>query len=113
MILKDDPVRSQALRDSAKGQRCTLRIPGICNHNDETTVLAHMPFGHGGWATKASDDHAAFACSDCHDMLDGRHRVSIGIEPVVVLECCIRGMGETRAIWRQQGLVLYKGDRRK
>ncbi|EIC2853121.1 DUF1364 domain-containing protein, partial [Escherichia coli] len=29
------------LRKAAKGQMCTVRIPGYCNHNPETSVLAH------------------------------------------------------------------------
>ena len=30
------------LRKSAKGQLCLVRLPGVCNHNAETTVLAHL-----------------------------------------------------------------------
>ncbi len=26
------------LRKAAKGQMCTVRIPGYCNHNPETSV---------------------------------------------------------------------------
>ena len=29
------------LRKAAKGQMCQIRIPGSCNHNPETSVLAH------------------------------------------------------------------------
>ncbi|WP_157795538.1 nuclease domain-containing protein, partial [Escherichia coli] len=29
------------LRKAAKGQICQIRIPGYCNHNPETSVLAH------------------------------------------------------------------------
>ncbi len=29
------------LRKAAKGQMCQIRIPGYCNHNPETSVLAH------------------------------------------------------------------------
>lgn len=29
------------LRKAARGQMCTVRIPGYCNHDPETSVLAH------------------------------------------------------------------------
>ncbi|ECK2143415.1 DUF1364 domain-containing protein, partial [Salmonella enterica subsp. enterica serovar Enteritidis] len=29
------------LRKAARGRECQVRIPGYCNHNPETTVLAH------------------------------------------------------------------------
>ncbi|MGP1224396.1 nuclease domain-containing protein [Serratia marcescens] len=35
--------RGKTRRDSARGHRCTLLIPGICNGNSETTVLCHFP----------------------------------------------------------------------
>ena len=28
-------------RKEAKGRECMVRLPGICNFNPETTVLAH------------------------------------------------------------------------
>lgn len=72
MIKKPAKVRSKALRKSANGQACTLRLPGICNGDTETTVLAHVNFGGNGMATKESDLSACYACSACHDALDGR-----------------------------------------
>ncbi|WP_170709125.1 nuclease domain-containing protein, partial [Escherichia coli] len=29
------------LRKAARSRACTVRIPGVCNHNPETSVLAH------------------------------------------------------------------------
>ena len=48
------------------------RIPGICNHNPETTVLAHL--NGGGMGMKQPDLLGAWCCSDCHDVIDGRNR---------------------------------------
>ncbi|MER2105083.1 MAG: nuclease domain-containing protein, partial [Pseudomonas atacamensis] len=45
-------VSSKKLRASANGQECTVRMPGICNHNPETTVLAHLPCGQKGMGIK-------------------------------------------------------------
>ena len=67
------PIRIKQIRDSARGQVCTVQIPGVCNNNPETTVLAHYQApGHGGMGTKSDDSSAAYACSSCHDTLDGR-----------------------------------------
>ncbi len=44
------------LRKAAKGQMCQIRIPGYCNHNPETSVLAHYRLaGTCGTATKPHD----------------------------------------------------------
>lgn len=58
------------LRKEARGRDCMVRIPGVCNHNPETTVLAHL--SGGGMGRKRHDLHGAWCCSDCHDVLDGR-----------------------------------------
>ena len=61
------------LRKFAKGKECQLRIPGICNHNPETTVLCHLRLGNvAGVGQKPPDLCAVHACSGCHDALDGR-----------------------------------------
>ncbi|WP_032169413.1 nuclease domain-containing protein, partial [Escherichia coli] len=51
------------LRKAAKGQICQIRIPGYCNHNPETSVLAHYRLaGTCGTAIKPHDMQAAIAC---------------------------------------------------
>lgn len=47
-----------------------VRIPGVCNGNPETTVLAHL--NGGGMGMKKPDLLGAWCCSSCHDMIDGR-----------------------------------------
>ena len=60
-------------RKSAKGQPCMVRIPGVCNGNPETTVLAHYRLaGYCGTGLKPDDDMAAWSCSACHDECDRR-----------------------------------------
>lgn len=60
------------LRKLARGQPCLVRIPG-CNGGGETTVLAHYRLaGTCGVGMKPDDSQAAFACSHCHDVCDGR-----------------------------------------
>lgn len=61
------------LRKLAKGMDCQVRLPGICNFNPETTVLAHYRLaGTCGTGMKPPDLLGAWACSSCHDAVDGR-----------------------------------------
>ncbi|MCK5132668.1 MAG: DUF1364 family protein [Candidatus Sabulitectum sp.] len=55
---------------SAKDQICQIRLPGSCNGNPETTILAHL--GGAGMAMKHLNIHGAYACSGCHDAVDFR-----------------------------------------
>ena len=62
------------LRKLARGRDCQIRLPGICNFNPETTVLAHYRMsGVSGMGMKAPDICAAWACSACHSYVDS-HR---------------------------------------
>ncbi|WP_163557553.1 nuclease domain-containing protein [Halomonas sp. NO4] len=72
MYLKPQPIRSKQVRDAARGERCTLQILGVCNHDDSTTVLSHLPDESHGMARKGDDISACFACHACHDVIDGR-----------------------------------------
>lgn len=68
-------MRQSKLTKAAKGRECQVRIPGICNGNPETTVLAHYRLsGTCGIGTKPNDLQGAWACSACHDVIDGRSR---------------------------------------
>lgn len=61
------------IRASARGEECTLRFPGVCNENPQTTVLCHsnrLEDGKG-MGLKAPDDRACYGCSSCHAFLDG------------------------------------------
>lgn len=61
------------LRKLSRGKECLLRLPGVCNHNSETTVLAHVRRGGvAGAGQKPPDLCGVWACSDCHDVMDGR-----------------------------------------
>lgn len=72
--MKRIPYRNPKLLKAARWQQCTLQVPGICNGDTETTVAAHSNYGEDGkgMGQKADDHCIAFACSSCHDWLDGR-----------------------------------------
>lgn len=60
---------------AARGRECQVRIPWVCNGNPETTVLAHYRMaGTNGMGYKPNDLQGAWACSSCHDLIDGRTR---------------------------------------
>lgn len=60
---------------SAKGEDCTL-ILGNCSGN-ETVVLCHIGKNRG-MGIKCSDHFAVYACSNCHDIIDGRAGWDVG-----------------------------------
>ena len=61
------------LRQFARGKPCMVRIPHVCNHNTETTVLAHIRRANvAGMGQKPPDTCAVWACSACHDAMDWR-----------------------------------------
>lgn len=57
----------------ARGMDCMVRLPNVCNHNPETTVAAHYRLsGLCGMGIKPPSLLTAWACSACHDEIDGR-----------------------------------------
>lgn len=69
------PLSATKLRKLARGRECQVRIPGVCNGDPATTVLAHL--NGGGMGMKRSDLSGAWACSSCHDVIDGRAQAAI------------------------------------
>jgi hypothetical protein len=54
---------------SARDEDCTLLL-GNCS-GSETVVLCHIGKNRG-MGFKCGDHFAIYACSDCHDIIDGR-----------------------------------------
>lgn len=86
-------------RKEAKGRECQVRLPGICNFNSETTVLAHYRL-HSGVALKPDDIQGAWACSACHDECDRRTRK---MDTEYVRLAHAEGVMRTQAILRKEG----------
>ena len=92
------------LRKAAQGQECMVRLPGICNHNPETTVLAHVRLaGVSGMGIKADDLLGAWCCSACHDAIDRRSNMDLDRDYVRLAH--LEGMVRTIAQLRKEGLV--------
>lgn len=101
MHAKPFTVVSQRLRDSARGEPCTLRLDG-CDGGGETTVLAHL---RGKWALgiakKPHDTFGVYACSNCHR----REEMSLGCTD----HDRLRALYETQNALISAGLISIKG----
>ena len=65
-------IHSKKMRDSARGEECTLEILGVCSYNTETVVLCHFPDESGVMGSKVDDFCAGYACHTCHTAIDQR-----------------------------------------
>ena len=66
-------IKSKAITDSARGEKCTMNIAAWCRDDPATTVYAHFPLGTGG-SNKLNGDlgNGGYACFMCHQVIDGR-----------------------------------------
>lgn len=66
------------LRKEARLRDCQVRIPGVCNRDPETVVLAHYRLaGHSGTGLKPHDLLGAYCCHSCHLAVDGQMKTSL------------------------------------
>lgn len=105
--MKSKGSRMTPIRKAARGQDCTLRIPGVCNFDPDTTVLCHSNnLADGkGMGLKAPDTEACFGCSACHDVLDGRRSRPHFMSPYMMEGAFIRAKAATHVILRRLGLI--------
>lgn len=89
------------LEQSARDRECQVRIPMVCNRNSETVVLAHVGKSHMG--AKCSSLIATFACSDCHDAIDGRVRTGYSKAELDLM--AREGVERTQLTWLKEGLL--------
>lgn len=98
--------RSKKIMKSAKGEACTVRLIGTCNSNPETTVFAHIG-KRRGMAIKSADYFGVYACSSCHDAIDGRAKYDTDLNPNLP-EDLLRGLEETQEKLVDKGLMEVK-----
>lgn len=92
------------LRKLAQGRECMIRLPGICNHNRETVVLAHVRLaGVSGMSIKSDDALGAYACSACHDAVDRRSHLDLQRDYVRLAH--LEGVIRTIAVLRREGVL--------
>ena len=90
------------LRKEAKGRECQIRIPGACNGDPDTVVLAHL--SGGGMGRKHSDLLGAWACSACHDGVDGRAKTDF--DPNSIKLWHLEGMARTLEILASEDKIV-------
>jgi len=71
------------LRAAARGADCRLQLPGVCNHDPATTVLAHRD--RLGMGYKNHDFAALNMCHSCHDVFDRRTPSEFGDDELLNL----------------------------
>jgi hypothetical protein len=93
------------LRSYARGKPCQVRLPGICTHDTETTVLAHPRLaGITGVGMKAPDELGAWCCGACHDAIDRRAHTDLDRD--YVTQAHYEGILRTQAaLLREEVLV--------
>ena len=101
MLNKSIRHESKAIRESARGQTCQVRLPSVCNFNPETTILAHVRL-HTGAGRKASDLHGAYCCDACHSEVD-RRTCKLNSQEVKV--AFYEGVFRTQQMMLDKGLV--------
>lgn len=96
------------VRKSAEGENCTFQIAGVCNYDPATTIYAHLPDESNGMGKKSDDISGAYACSDCHDLIDGRNKQKFAFKPEDI-EWYMR-RAQTRTLRRliEKGVVIVK-----
>lgn len=94
------------LRKLANGQECQIRIPGACNFNSETTILAHTPIkGTHGMGMKCPDLIGAWCCSNCHDIIDGRKKTEFSREEIANFK--FEGVIRTQVALIEKGVIKW------
>jgi len=61
-----------AITESARGEECQVRIPGVCTFDLEKTIWSHARHASGGKgkSIKAFDVCGAYACTACDAAYD-------------------------------------------
>ena len=95
------------ITDSARGQLCQIRIPGVCNWDAATVVWCHAngsAAGKGLWM-KSLDLLGAYGCSSCHDLYDRRRPTPPGMTRADVEVCFWEGHARSVVLLVEKGLI--------
>lgn len=105
--LKAKGPKMTPIRKSARGEECTIGIPGVCNFDPDTTVLCHSNYlaDGKGMGLKAPDTAAAYGCCACHDVLDGRRPLPEGMTRLDVEGFFYSGLLLTHKKLKRKGLM--------
>lgn len=99
--------RDQRIRDSARGEACTVRIIGACTGDTDHTIWSHAPLGAAGkgGGLKALDLCGAYCCTACDAVIDGQRPLPEGATRESVLLDWMMGHMRSLVRLRQKGLA--------
>ena len=99
--------KQQAIRDSARGEDCTVRIPGACTFDPAKTIWSHAPLGAAGKGRgiKALDLCGAYCCTACDAVIDGQAAPPPGYSRTEAITDWFFGHMRSLVRLRQKGLV--------
>jgi hypothetical protein len=94
---REPAIVSTPIRESARGQSCTARFPGICYDDPETTVFNHLNGGAFGKsaARKSHDLFGFYGCFACHRYYDVGHGTRPIIDDATLYRCVLEAVCET------------------
>ena len=97
----------QRIRDSARGEECTVRIVGACTGKPEQTIWSHAPLQAAGKGRgiKAVDVAGAYCCTTCDAVVDGQRHLPPGASRDSVLLDWMLGHLRSLVILKQKGLI--------
>lgn len=100
-------------RKAAKGQDCTILLPGCYpGPENEQVQLCHLRiFSGGGTGLKPHDSEAVFGCTHCHDIADGRAWLIPELSATVnIYEIVAWALIRTFRAQRAAGVLQFKGE---
>jgi hypothetical protein len=79
-FVKTPDRRSQAIRDSANGEQCLVRLPGCIGH----AIWSHNRHGRAGkgGGIKALDLNGCYCCTSCDAIYDGQRSTFLSRDEV-------------------------------
>ena len=97
----------QAIRDSANGEECHMRLERVCNGRTDTTVWSHFPGldGDRGMSLKSLDAAGCYCCHACHDAIDGRAPLPAGMSRAEVVMAWMFGHLRSLVTLARKGLI--------
>jgi len=106
-VLKTPDRVSTSIRQSARGEECTVRIPGACTFDPATVIWSHAPLGAAGKGRglKALDLCGAYCCTACDAVIDGQRPLPPGETRDSVLLAWMFGHMRSLVRLRQKGLT--------
>ena len=101
-------IKIQAIRDSARGEQCTLKT-FKCTDDTETTVFCHGPrVGWAGMGQKTDDWWGAYGCAACHSVMD-QHEMPTDMHAMFWLKAISR----TQRRLYEKGIMQFPEKTRK